>query len=121
MKGLSKEYIEILSDVAIKFNAYKTYKTREGAIKMLAKKTKEFPGSDNSVHFDTAALIYNKAKELISSRNYEDRSKNMTGFSMFEDILYNKCFVEIKKIAPTADETLITRILNWVIYWYYVR
>ncbi len=121
MKGLSKEYIEILCDVAIKFNTYKTYKTREGAIKALAKKTKEFHVSEHSVYLDIATLIYNKAKELISSRNYEDRSKNTTGFSAFEDILYDKCVVEIKKVADKTDELLISRILNWTIYWYYLR
>ncbi len=118
---MDKAYIEILSDIAIKFNTYKTYKTREGAIKILTKKTSNFRDIDHAAHFDIATLVFDKAKELISSRKYEDRSKNTTGFSAFEDILYDACFAEIKAITPAADPLLITRILNWAIYWYYIR
>ncbi|MES2133345.1 MAG: hypothetical protein V4506_13440 [Bacteroidota bacterium] len=118
---MDKEYIDILNDVVIRFCAHHSYKTKEGALKALVKRTGKFQGVSNSENLDQAIAIYTKAAELISSGHYTDRSANTTIYSAYEDILFDKCLSELQKQVPNSDEQLASAILNWIIFWYYLK
>lgn len=117
----NKEYLDLLSDVSIKFKAYKTYKTKEGALKILLKKTKHLSITSQEQDLDISYEIYNKAAALIDSGDYIDRSGNTTGFTSFDDILTDKCMSALKIYFPGVNEQFILSVLNWIIQWHYLR
>jgi hypothetical protein len=121
MNSLDKAYIDILYNVLIRFKANQSYKTKEGALKALIKRSKAFPEIDHSNYLNLAISIYEKAAELISSGNYKDRSRNTTIYAAAEDIRFDACAAEIKKQVPGATDELISVFLHFVIYWYYLK
>ena len=118
---MDKEYVDILNDVVIRFCAHHSYKTKEGALKALVKRAGKLQGLSNAENLDQAIAIYNKAAELISSGNYTDRSANTTIYSAYEDILFDKCLGELKTQFPNSDDQLASAILNWIVFWYYLK
>ena len=118
---MDKAYADILNDVTIRFKAHQSYKTKEGALKALIKRTKAFTGILPAQDLELACVIYDKAVELIGSENYTDRSRNTTTYSAYEDIQFEKCVHELKQQIPTTDDGLTSLILNWVIFWHYLK
>jgi hypothetical protein len=118
---LTNSYIDILNDVVIRLKAHQSYKTKEAALKALIKRSKAFPETDHASNLNLGIAIYDKAAELIGSGNYTDRSRNATIYAAQEDILFEACTSDIKKRFPGSEDELISLLLNWVVFWYYLK
>ena len=64
--------------------------------------------------------VYDRAVEAIQ-RHRVNRPKKKGEYSEFEDIDYDACMTELEEIAPGEALKQKRGILNWVIFWHYLK
>jgi hypothetical protein len=107
-------------DVVIRFKGHRSYGGEKGALKALRRRA---PGRSTEAYrsvFDVLCAIYARAEAAIPRHRLE-RPETTSNFVEFEDIDYAACLREMDEIEPGAAMAEKRWILNWCIFWYYLK
>lgn len=110
---------EVCSDVIVRFKGHNAYKGRDGALKAFRRRAPDYDSSIYETAFDNFCDIYDLAVVAIELFPAERETKSK--YAEFEDINYEKCMEYIEQVLPGYGESIKTQILNWVIFWHYLK
>jgi hypothetical protein len=116
---LTDKEIEIISDVTVRYIAHDSYKNLSGAIARLKKRLEKYSLSECEEIFQLSMKVYNESAELIKSRKFINFSENR--ISELSDIDFQKNFEFLIQRNENTDTRLISILLNWTIFWYYLK
>jgi hypothetical protein len=108
------------SDVVMRFLAHDTYGTEQKALNALSRRAPGFSPDQYRAVFDVLCRVYTRAVEAIP-RYHSPRPNEGSQFSQFEDIDFDECMKELDEIAPGEAMNCKQQILNWVIFWHYLK
>lgn len=117
--SIDEIFREVCSDVVIRFKGHDAYGSKSGALRAFERRA---PGHDSASYesaFDTYCDVYDLAVIAIElfPANLETRGK----YAQFEDIDHARCMDYITGIFPGYDREIQSQILNWVIFWHYLK
>ncbi len=112
--------LEICCDVVIRFKGHGSYKGRPGALKALARRAPGFTEDEYRVVLDLLCQVYDRAVEAIQIHRVE-RPEKTSRYAQIEDIDHNACMAELETIEPGVATMPKWHILNWVIFWHYLK
>lgn len=114
------EFLEIASDVTSRFKAHGAYGDKKRAIKALRRRAPGFTPEEYEAVFDFLCNVYDRAVAAIPNHPAE-RPEKTSEFAEFADIDYAACLNELNAIEPGLAIKEKHGILNWCIYWHYLR
>ena len=109
---------DVCADVVIRFKGHDSYKARKGAIKAFKKRV---PGYEDAIYdlaFDSFCRVYDlsvEAIELFPANGSKGK------YSQAEDINSDACLKYIDQVLPGYGNKGKTQILDWVIFWHYLK
>ena len=112
-------FTDVCSDVVIRFKGHGAYKGRAGALRAFKRRAPEYDHHIYEAAFDKFCHVYDtavKAIEMFPS-NREKKSR----YAEFEDINYEKCLDYLEQEFPGYGKDIKSHILNWVIFWHYLK
>jgi hypothetical protein len=112
--------LDVGSDVVVRFKGHDSYKGEAGALKAMARRAPGFSQDDYRAVFDMMSQVYDRAVDAIE-RHRVDRPEKTSPFSEYEDIDNAACMKELETIEPGVATREKWQILNWVIFWYYLK
>lgn len=113
--------LEIACDVAIRLRGHWSYgNTIEGAIKALRRRAPGHTPDKYRAVLEFLCKVYDRAAEVIPMYPAQHHV-NTTGFAQFEDIDYTACMRELNRIKPGVALKEKRCILNWCIFWCYLK
>ncbi len=118
MSLIDKE-IEIITDVTVRFIAHDNYKTINGAITSLKKRLENYSLSVCEEIFKQSVKVYKESEELIKTGKFINPPDNK--IASLDDIDFENSLNYLSLQNDTVDNKLIISILNWTIYWYYLK
>jgi hypothetical protein len=110
---------EVCADVVVRFKGHDSYKGRSGALRAFRKRA---PGYDLPVYesaFDSCCDIYDLA--VIAIELFPAAREKTSKYAEFEDIDFARCMQHIECVFPGDGEGIKKQILNWVIFWHYLK
>ena len=114
-----ERFQEVCADVVIRFRAQDAYKDSKGALKAFRRRAPEFEPAVYTHAFDVFCDIYDLAVIAIELFPAE-RSKDSI-YAEFEDISYDECMAYLDRLLPGYGISIKSHILNWVIFWHYLK
>jgi hypothetical protein len=115
------KFLEILTDVVIRYKGHGSYKNEEGALKAFKKRAKAYsPGSCREA-FEITCRVYDAAVALLSDRRYIKKANPASIYAEFEDVDFKACVAELRKAEPAAGDKIYGAILSWAILWFYLK
>lgn len=112
--------LEIAYDVTCRFMAHDTYGSKDRAIKALRKRAPGFTLGEYDAVFDCLCNVYDRAAAAIP-KHLADRPEKTSKFAEFEDVDFVACLSELDEIEPGAAMNEKHRMLNWCIFWLYLK
>jgi hypothetical protein len=113
------KFLEVLTDVVIRYKGHDAYKGFEGALKALKKRTEGYSLPVCREALEISCRVYDTAALLIADKKYITK-KTTSIYSEFEDVDFEACLNELKKAEP-AGEKVYSAIMSWVILWFYLK
>jgi len=117
--SLTDKEIEIISDVTVRFIAHENYKTIDGAITSLKKRLDNYSRSDCENYLNQTVKVYNESVELIKTRKFVNPTN--IKIASLDDIDFEKSLNYLSAQNETVETKLLISLLNWTIYWYYLK
>lgn len=114
-----EKFQDVCADVVIRFKGHGSYKGRAGALKAFKKRT---PGYDSLVYegtLDNFCEVYDLAVKAIEL--FPAKREKTSKYSEFEDINFEKSLEYINQVLPEYGKNIKDQILNWVIFWHYLK
>jgi hypothetical protein len=112
--------LDVGSDVVIRFKGHGSYKGEAGALKAMRRRAPGFSDEDCRAAFDMLSQVYDRAVDAIQ-RHWVHRPEKKSMFSEFEDIDHDACMRELETIEPGVGTRQKQAILNWVIFYWYLK
>lgn len=119
MKMESKSRFDHLLDVTIRYKAHEQYGGRDGAVKALNKRLPSLGKSDTEAQVNETCKAYDDAVAMFKTGDYIK-----SGHSKFAnpgDIKFDEWKNQIKREYPTLEDEILTGLLNWITFWYYLK
>ena len=115
-----KKLLDTCVDVVIRFKGHGSYKGHSGAIKALSRRGPGFEAAAYQTTFDSFCELYDKAVDAIE-RHPAARPDKKSIYAEFEDVDFEACMRELDMIHPGSALAEKKEILNWVIFWHYLK
>jgi hypothetical protein len=112
--------LDVGSDVVVRFKGHGSYKGEAGALKAMRRRAPGFSDEEYRAAFDMLSQVYDRAVDAIR-RHWVHRPEKKSRFSEFEDIDHDACMRELETIEPGVAIREKWQILNWVIFWHYLK
>lgn len=112
--------LEIAGDVVVRFKEHDQYKGEAGALKAMKRRAPEFSDDDCRAAFDLMSRVLDRAVEAIG-RHRVDRPDKKSRFAEPEDIDFDACMQELETIEPGVGTSQKGSLLNWAIFWHYLK
>jgi hypothetical protein len=112
--------LDIACDVKISFRGHRSYGYENGAIRALRRRAPGHTPDEYGAVFEFLLTVYDRAKKAIPMHPAQ-RPEKTTKFVDFEDIDYAACMKELDEIEPGVAPKEKQWILNWCIFWYYLK
>jgi len=125
-KKKREKLYDAAQEVVVRFKAHDTYGSREKAIKALSRRAPGFRNSFYERTFDALACVYDRAVRLVEqpgAKTWKDKKARMkkSKYSEYEDIDFNWCMKKLSEVKPGTSRKVKASILNWVIFWHYLK
>jgi len=112
--------LDVACDVAIRFRGHGSYGNEAGALKALRRRAPGYTPDEYRAAFEFLVAVYDRAVDAIP-RHPAHRPEKKTDVAEFEDINYAACMKELDGIEPGLAEREKRWILNWCIFWHYLK
>jgi hypothetical protein len=113
--------LDVCRDVVVRFKGHGSYGGEQGALKALARRTASSPEQCREA-FNVLCGVYDRAVEAIARhRNAADRPSEEPRYAAPDDIDFDACMRELDEIEPGSAMSQKGQILNWVIFWHYLK
>lgn len=112
--------LDIACDVAIRFRGHGSYGDQNGALKALRRRAPGHTPEEYRSVFEFLLAVYNRAVAAIA-RHPAGRSDKTTRFAEAADIDFYACLAELDEIEPGLAPREKGWILNWCIFWHYLK
>jgi hypothetical protein len=112
--------LDIACDVTIRFKGHSSYGNEKGALRALRRRAPGFTPEEYQSVFRFLCRVYDTAEDAIP-RHLAHRPKKTSEFAEFEDIDYAACMKELDAIEPGVALREKQWILNWCIFWCYLK
>jgi hypothetical protein len=112
--------LDIACDVTIRFRGHHSYGDQKGAIRALRRRAPGFSPEEYQAVFDVLCRVYDRAVAAIP-RHPAHRAGKTTRLAEFEDIDYAACLEELDELEPGLAGREKRWILNWCIFWHYLK
>ena len=109
----------IAADVAVRFRGHDSYGDEAGALRACGGAPGHTPGEYRAA-FDFLVEVYDRAVAAIA-RHPAHRPEKTSRFAEPEDIDFAACMAELDAIEPGLAAGEKARILNWCIFWHYLK
>ncbi len=114
------DLFEVACDVAIRLKGHGSYGGADGALKALARRAPGITEEERRAALDLMCRLYDRAVEAIDIHR-AGRPGDRSRHAEFEDIEFDACLEELEAIRPGVATGQKRAILNWVIYWHYLK
>jgi len=114
------DLLEVCCDVVIRFKGHGSYKGVTGALKALTRRASGFSHEEYQAVFDLLSGVYDRAVEAIQ-KHPAKRPAKRSQFAEFEDIDFDACMTELETIEPGVATKEKKALLQWVIFWHYLK
>ena len=112
--------LDAASDVAVRFRGHDSYGGEAGAIRALRMRAPGHTFDEYRAAFEFLRAVYDRAEEAIA-RNRAVRPEKTSRFAEPEDIDFAACMRELDEIEPGVAMKEKGGILNWCIFWHYLK
>lgn len=112
--------LDIACDVTIRFKGHDSYGSRQKAIAALRRRAPGYHADEYATVLEFLCEIYDLAVEIIP-RHVQSRPEKMSRVAEFDDIDYAACYRKLNTLQPGQATAEKKWILNWTIYWSYLR
>jgi hypothetical protein len=112
--------LDTCCDVVVRFKGHGSYGGEQAALKALRRRA---PGSSQEEYraaFDVLCKAYDRAVEAIR-RHPAERPGGQRPYAEYDDIDFDACMRELEEVEPGAAMKQKRDILNWVIFWHYLK
>jgi hypothetical protein len=117
---IDPDLLEVGRDVVVRFKAHGQYGSESAALKALKRRVPESTVEERLAVFQGFCVVYDRAVEGIERHRIKPPQKKGR-YAKPGDIDFEACLAEIDEFAP--GEALLQKgeILNWVIFWHYLK
>lgn len=112
--------LDIACDVTIRFRGHGSYGDEKGALKALRRRAPGPTPDEYLAVFGFLGRVYDRALEAIP-RHLAYRPDKTSIFAEAEDIDFDACMAELDEIEPGLAAREKGWILNWCIFWHYLK
>jgi hypothetical protein len=112
--------LDVACDVTIRFRGHGSYGGDKGAFKALRRRVPGHTQEEYLAVFEFLTTVYDRAVAAIP-RHPALRPGKMSNFAEVEDIDYAACMTELDEIEPGVAAREKGWILNWCIFWHYLK
>lgn len=112
--------LDIACDVTIRFRGHRSYGDERGALKALRRRAPGHTPDEYRAVFECLCSVYDRAV-LAISRHPTHRPEKATNVAESEDIDYAACMADLDEIEPGRAFREKGWILNWCIFWHYLK
>lgn len=113
-------FLDVCRDVTVRYKAHDNYGSRKKALKAFERRAPGFDTKEYAQVFDAACAIYEQAVEAIQRFPSETRHKKKR-YAQAEDIDIEKALPYLDQTLPGYALSLKRQLLNWVIFWHYLK
>jgi hypothetical protein len=114
------EFLGIACEVVVRFKAHEQYKGENGAVKALARRAPGFSPEQYRSLFDLLCKVYDRARDLATEYCYRPNAKPGKHADP-SDIDFEACLRELDEIEPGVAAPAKSALMNWAIFWYYLK
>ena len=114
------EFLNIACDVVVRFRAHDQYKGENGALKAFARRTPGFSPEQYRSRFNLLCKVYDRARDLATEYCYRPVA-NPGKHANLADIDFEAWLRELDDIEPGVAMPAKCDLLNWAIFWYYLK
>lgn len=111
--------LDVCCDVVVRFKGHDSYGGAKGALKALARRSGGSPEQCRDA-FDALCTVYDRAVDAIQ-RHRTEYPRGTRRYAEPSDIDFDACMTELDEIEPGKAMEQKGRILNWVIFWHYLK
>ncbi len=112
--------LDVCSDVVIRFKGHDSYGGPGGALRALQRRVPAFSVEDCRAAFEVLCAVYDRA--VVAIRRHPAKCPvGKTKYARPEDIDFEACMRELEDIEPGSAMNEKRGILNWVIFWHYLK
>jgi hypothetical protein len=112
--------LDIACDVTIRFRGHGSYGDEEGALKALRRRAPGYSPGEYLAVFEFLTTVYDRAVAAIP-RHPAHRPDKTTNLAETEDIDHDACMAELDEIEPGLAAREKVWVLNWCIFWHYLK
>jgi hypothetical protein len=112
--------LDIACDVTIRFRGHGSYGGEKGALKALRRRAPGYTLDEYRAVFAFFRTVYDRAVEAIPT-HLAHRPDKTTNFAESEDIDFDACMAKLDEIEPGLAAREKGWILNWCIFWHYLK
>jgi hypothetical protein len=114
-------FIEVISDVIVRFHEHKQYKTETTALKALARR---YPGL-TLVEYHSSFKFYSRLLQAtiqsLSELQITPQYKAHGRFLSFKEFDTSFMFKQLHDQFPNESNSVIQTFISWVIFWHYLK
>ncbi len=112
--------LDVASDVAVRFQGHGSYGDENGALRALRRRAPGFTPDEYRSVLEFLLAVYDRAVAAIA-RHPAHRPDKTSRFAEPEDIHFHACLAELDEIEPGLALKDKGGILNWCIFWHYLK
>ncbi len=112
--------LDVACDVAVRLKGHGSYGGRDGALKALTRRAPGFAEEEYRAVLDLFCRVYDRAVDAIR-RHRAGLPGEGNCLAAYEDIDFDACLAELETIGPGVATEQKASILNWVIFWHYLK
>ncbi len=113
--------LDVGCDVVIRFKGHKSYGGQQNALKAMARRAAA-PQEECRQVFEALCRVYDQAVDaIVRHRRTTNPLKRGIRYASLDDIDFDACMRELDGIEPGEAMHQKGQILNWVIYWHYLK
>lgn len=112
--------LDIACDVTIRFRAHRSYGDEPGALRALRRRAPGHTPDEYRSVFQFLLAVYDRAVGAIAGHpvHWPDKTNN---YAEPEAIDFHACLAELDEIEPGLAMREKGWILNWCIFWHYLK
>ncbi|MHB1558444.1 MAG: hypothetical protein ACYC61_13375 [Isosphaeraceae bacterium] len=112
--------LDVACDVAIRFRGHGSYGDQNGAMKAMRRRAPGHTTDEYRSVLEFLIAVHDRAVAAIA-RHPADRPDKTTQYARAADIDFDACLAELDEIEPGLAVREKGWILNWCIFWHYLK
>ncbi len=126
------KFIEVISDIVVRFKEHGQYGTKTKAIKAFLKRAPGYSENEYTKYFDFFSELHERTVEILKEsipfiktikyKRYKSPEKSLNAWSEGPGkLLYSSMQSKLEPIYPKTSKKVIASFIDWVIFWYYLK